>query len=230
VWALIVLGLGGLVVSAAAFAGAAGVALAIYALAWRSGLSGYRFVLIGIGFQFMATGALGYMLTRGEVRDAQSAMVWLVGSLSGSRWEDVAVVAACLAVLLPLTAVLASRLRVLQLGDDAATALGLRTEQARLGIILVAVTLAAVGTAAAGPLAFVAFVSAPIARRLIRTGSVALVPTALVGILVVSASDFAALHLLPGGAQVPVGVITGVIGAPYLLWLLAVSGRGGRLA
>jgi iron complex transport system permease protein len=119
---------------------------------------------------------------------------------------------------------------VLQLGDDAATALGLRTEQARLGIILVAVTLAAVGTAAAGPLAFVAFVSAPIARRLVGTGTLALVPTALVGVLVVTASDFAALHLLPGGAQVPVGVITGVVGAPYLLWLLAVGGRGLRTA
>ena len=88
--------------------------------------------------------------------------------------------------------------------------------------------LAAVATAAAGPVAFVAFVSAPIARRMLGTGSLALVPSALVGILLVTASDFAAQHLLPGNLQVPVGIITGVVGAPYLLWLLATTNRRGR--
>ena len=227
--ALLVLGLSGVVVSVSAFVGALLIAVAIYLLSWRGGVTGYRFVLIGIGVAFMANSAVGYMLTRTDVRDAQTAMVWLVGSVSGAGWDEIAVIAAALAVLVPLTAALASRLRALQLGDDAASGLGVSAERARLGLIVTAVALAAVGTAAAGPVAFVGFLSAPIARRLVGSGELALVPAALVGVVVVTASDFIALHLLPGDVQLPVGVVTGAIGAPYLLWLLASSGRAAAL-
>lgn len=225
VTALIVLGLSGAAVSAAAFAGAMAVAGLVYLLAWRDGVTGYRFVLIGIGVGFMANAALGYLLTRSDVRDAQAALVWMVGSLNSAGWDEIAVVALALSVLVPATAALAARLRALQLGDDAATGLGVRAQGARLALIVTGVALVAVGTAAAGPVAFVAFVSAPIARRLLRTGGLALAPSALVGVAVVVAADFAGQHLLPGDVQVPVGVITGAIGAPYLLWLLATSER-----
>lgn len=147
--------------------------------------------------------------------------------MSGVRWSEIAVLATALAALLPTTAVLAGRLRALQLGDDAAVALGLRIEHARLGILVCAVALTAVATAAVGPVAFVALMSAPIARRLVATGGLALVPTALVGIVIVVAADLVALHLLPGDIQVPVGVVTGAIGGPYLLWTLALKNRAG---
>ncbi len=225
VYALIVLGLGSAMVSLAAFLGGLAAALAIYLLAWRDGVTGYRFVLIGIGVAFMAMAAVEFLLTRSDVRDAQTAMVWLVGSLGSAQWSKIAVLAVVLAVLAPLAALLAPALRALQLGDDAASGLGEHAEGARLGLIATAVALAAAGTAAAGPVAFVAFVSAPIARRVVGTGALSLVPCALVGALVVTASDFVALHLLPGDVQLPVGVVTGAIGAPYLLWLLAVTGR-----
>jgi iron complex transport system permease protein len=226
VYALLVLGLGALWVSAAAVLGAVGVAAAIYLLAWRDGETGNRFVLIGIGAAFMANSALGYMLTRSDVREAQAALVWMVGSVGSSRWHEIALLAAAMAVLLPVAGLGAARLRALQLGDDLATGLGVPAEAARRALLAAAVGLAAVGTAAAGPIAFVAFVAAPIARRLTRTGGLALVPAALTGAVVVAASDLVALHLLPGDVQLPVGVVTGAIGAPYLLWLLATSGRG----
>jgi iron complex transport system permease protein len=229
VYALLVLGLSGLAVSAAAFLGAAVVAVLIYALAWRSGITGNRFVLVGIAFAFMANGALGYLLTRSDIREAQAAYVWMVGSIGSARWDEVRVVVACLALLVPAAVLAVTRLRALQLGDDTAVALGVRAEPVRLTVIVIAAALAAVGTAAAGPVAFVAFVSAPIARRLVGTGSLALLPSALVGAAVVVLSDFVGQHLLPGDVQVPVGVVTGAIGAPYLLWLLASSGREGRL-
>ena len=222
---LLVLGVTGLAVSLLAFAGAIGVAGVIYALAWRDGVTGNRFVLIGIAVAFMANAVLGYLLTRSDVRDAQTALVWMVGSLGSSGWDEIAIAAGALVVLVPAAALLAASLRALQLGDDVATGLGVSAERARLGLIVTAVALAAVGTAAAGPIAFVAFVAAPIARRVVGTGGLELVPAALVGIIVVTASDFIALHLLPGEVQVPVGVVTGAIGAPYLLWLLAVSDR-----
>ena len=223
--ALLVLGLGGIAVSAFAFVGALAVAAAIYALSWRSGITGNRFVLVGIGFAFMVQGLLGYLLTRADVRDAQAALVWLVGSLSGVRWGDILIFGIGLLVLVPAVAALSPRLRILQLGDPSATGLGLPVSRTRLLLLLVAVALAALGTAAVGPIAFVAFVSAPIARRLTGTGALALVPTALVGILVVLVADFVSQHALPGGVQVPAGIITGAIGAPYLLWLLATTNR-----
>lgn len=226
--ALLLFGLGGFAVSIAAFAGALVVAASIYLLSWRSGLTGYRFVLVGIAFAFLVQGLLGYLLTRADVRDAQGALVWLVGSLSGAAWPDIVLLGSCLLVLVFLVAVLAPRLRILQLGDDSATGLGVRVQPARLALLAVAVALTAAATAAVGPVAFVAFVSAPIARRFV--GGLALVPTALIGVLLVLASDFVAQHLLPGDVQVPVGIITGIVGAPYLLWLLATSSRRGDAA
>ena len=224
---LLILGVTGAAVSLLAFGGALAVAAAIYVLAWRDGVAGYRFVLIGVAVGFMASAVLNYLLTRSDVRDAQSALVWLVGSLGGAGWDQIAVTGVALAVLMPAAAALAGSLRALQLGDDAATGLGVRAERARLWLLVAAVGLAAAAGAAAGPVAFVALVSAPIARRIVGTGGLALVPAALTGALVVTLADLVAQHLLPGGVQPPVGVVTGVIGAPYLLWLLAVSDRGG---
>ena len=226
VLAILVLGLSGAPVALFAAAGALAVSAAIYLLAWRSGLHGYRFVLVGVAFAFLVEAVVSYLLTKADVRDAQVALVWLVGSLSGARWEDVALLGGGLVILVPLLAILAPRLRVLQLGDDTATGLGLRTTAVRTGALAVAVALAALGTAAVGPVAFVAFASAPIARRIVGHG-LALVPTALMGAALVVGADLVGQHLLPGGQQVPVGIITGAVGAPYLLWLLARAQRTG---
>ena len=228
VFAILVLGLSGFAVSGFAFAGAMVVASTIYFFSWRSGIAGYRFVLVGIAIAFMVQATLSYLLTRADVRDAQGALVWMVGSLSGTRWIEVGVVAIAVGVLLPLVWALEPQLRMLQLGDDTARGLGVRINLARVGLLALAVALAAAATAAVGPIAFVAFVSGPIARQLTRSGGAALVASGLVGIVLVTAADFVAQHLLPGGVQVPVGIITGAIGAPYLLWLLATSRTRGE--
>jgi iron complex transport system permease protein len=227
-FSILILGLSGAAVSLAAFIGAIVVAAGIYLLAWRGGVTGFRFVLIGVGVAFMVQAVLGYLITRGDVREVQQALVWMVGGLGGAAWADIALIAACLAVLLPLVGVFSAKLRILQLGDEAAGGLGLRPERTRLAILFLAVALVASATAFVGPLAFVAFVSAPIARRMLGTGGLALVPSALVGMVLVMAADFVAQHLLPGDVQVPAGIVTGLVGAPYLLWLLATTNRGGR--
>lgn len=228
VFGMLVLGLGSLATAVAAFAGAALAAGAIYLLAGRGGVVGYRFVLVGVGIAFMVQGLLSYLLTRADLREAQDALTWLVGSVSGARWADIAVVAMLLLLILPALGCLAGRLRILQLGDDTATSLGVSAERARLTLLVLAVALAAVATAAVGPLAFVAFVSAPIARRLVGNGGLSLVPAAVVGILITCLADFVAQHLLPGDLELPAGIVTGAIGAPYLLWLLATSNSSGR--
>ncbi|MFY0406220.1 FecCD family ABC transporter permease [Solicola sp. PLA-1-18] len=224
---IIVLGLGGAAVSLLSFVGALATAVAIYVLSWRNGVTGYRLVLVGIGIGAMLSSVVSYVITRAEITSAAEALVWLTGSLNASTWQAVGVLAACLAVLVPLTLLLGRYLRQLGLGDDAAQALGVPVERARLSLMVVGVALAAVATAAAGPVAFVAFVAGPIAKRLVGHVGLALVPAMVVGAVMMLASDLVAQHALPS-TQLPVGVVTGIVGAPYLIWLLVTTNRVGR--
>ena len=209
-----------------ALGGALLTALAIYLMSWKGGASPYRLVLIGVGMAALMTSITQYLLTRAEIFEAQRAVVWLTGSLNGRGWEHVRSIGFADLVLLPLLLSLVGPLRALQLGDDAAKGLGVRVERSRLLLVLVAVALAALATAAAGPVIFVAFVSAPIARRLARA-PLAVGTAALVGALLMLLSDLVARRLF-APTELPVGVVTGVVGAPYLLWLLARANRVGR--
>ncbi|MEV0282883.1 MULTISPECIES: iron chelate uptake ABC transporter family permease subunit [unclassified Kribbella] len=226
VFAIVTLGLTGVAVSAFAIVGAVLTAFIMYVLAWRQGVSSYRLILIGIGIGAIATSITSYLLTKARVEIAQQALIWLTGSLNGRDWSNVRSMGITLAVLTPLMMFLVHQLRILQLGDETAYGLGLRVELSRLGLIVIGVLLAAVATAAAGPIGFVAFVAPPIARRLTRSPGPAMIASALLGALVVSVSDLIAQHAF-GDTQLPVGVVTGVVGAPYLMFLLARSNRVG---
>ncbi|MFD4662327.1 MULTISPECIES: FecCD family ABC transporter permease [Streptomyces] len=216
----------GLTLSASALVGSLVSGAAIYLLAWRQGVAGQRLVLIGIGVGTGLTSVVWYVMARSDTTDAQEAYLWLTGSLNGRSWNQMWPLLIALAVLLPLTALAARALGPLQLGDDTAAGLGARVEPGRLALLGCAVALAGVATAAAGPVGFVAFVSAPIARRLVPRRGAALAHSALTGALLVLVADFAAQHLLPS-VQLPVGVVTSIIGAPYLLLLLARANRVG---
>jgi iron complex transport system permease protein len=205
-------------VPVAALLGGAVVAVVIGALSWRDGFTGQRFVLIGIAVAFLMSGGLSYLITRSDVRQAQQALAWTVGSVNDPSWPQTGLLAAALVVLAPLAVWLAVPLRVLALGADTAHGLGVRPVGTTVLATAVGVALASVATAVAGPVAFVAFVSAPIARRLTGAGGLQPVAAALTGAALVTAADFVAARL--GGLQAPVGLVTGVIGAPYLLWLL----------
>nr|WP_269778796.1 iron chelate uptake ABC transporter family permease subunit [Microlunatus antarcticus] len=225
VLAILLLGWSGMAVSGSALVGALLSAGLIYALAWRGGLSGYRFVLVGVGVSALMLAVVDYLVTRANIYEAQAALVWLTGSLNGSSNAQLHPLALACLVLVPLTLLTGRTLLVLQLGDDVAASVGLRVEAARLAAIALAVMLAAVATAAAGPVGFVAFVAGPVAKRLTRGSGPSLVPAALVGALVVVGSDVIGQHLLP--VELPVGVVTAAVGAPYLLFLLVRSNRAG---
>ncbi|MBO9589481.1 iron chelate uptake ABC transporter family permease subunit [Devosia sp.] len=228
VFCIIVLGWTGLAVSLGAFAGALLTAFAIYILAWRNGVTAYRVVLIGIGAAAMLSAVISYLFTRARLMEVQQAMAWLVGSLNAARPGDSVVFAITLVITLPLLVMLVRGLDGLELGDDTAHALGTRVEQTRLGLLVTGVALAAFATAAVGPVGFVAFVSGPIARRLTGGAGRGIPQAALVGALVMLVSDLLAQHALPN-MQLPTGVVTGGFGAVFLLWLLVVSGRSGRV-
>jgi iron complex transport system permease protein len=223
---IVVLHGSGPMLSVGAFVGALTAAAAIYLLAYKRGVSAYRLVLVGIGVAALLGSFTAYLLTTARIGEVQRASVWLTGSLNGRGWEYVEPLAWSLAVLVPLALALVPALRVLQLGDDTAKGLGLRVEAYRAALVLVGVGLAAVATAAAGPIAFVAFVCPPIARRLVDA-PLTVVPAALVGAVLVLGSDLIG-RTATGAIEMPVGIITGIIGAPYLLYLLARANRIGR--
>ncbi|MET0725870.1 MAG: iron chelate uptake ABC transporter family permease subunit [Leifsonia sp.] len=227
VFTLLVLGQTGGAVAIAAFAGALAIATVMWGLAWRGGLVGYRFVLIGVGLAALVQAALAYLLTRADVRGASQALVWMVGGIGDTDWTQLGIAGASLAVLLVLVAAVSRRMPVLQLDDDTARALGVDSTRSRAAVIVLGVALVAVGTALAGPVAFVALVAAPIARSLVKDGGAALLPAAIVGAGIVVVADIVGQHALPGGIHVPVGIVTGLIGAPYLLWLIASGNRKG---
>jgi iron complex transport system permease protein len=200
--------------------------LAIYLLSFKRGVTGYRLVLMGIGATAVLTSATSYLLTRAEIYEAQRAMVWLTGSLNARSWDHVRPMTWALAVLVPAAVVLARHVRALDLGDDAATGLGGRVGGVRSGLLLTGVALAAIAVACAGPIAFVALVSPQVARRLVRGSSAALLPSGAFGALLLVASDLLARRLF-APTEMPVGIVTAVLGAPYLLGLLARANRIG---
>jgi iron complex transport system permease protein len=222
-----VLGGSGLEVSAGALAGCIVTAALTYGLAFQRGVSGYRLVLVGIGVSAVMLALNNYLLTRARIEEATAATVWLVGSLNGRGWDHVRPLAGALAVLLPVALAMTRPLRMLEMGDDAARALGLGAERARLVLVAVAVGLVAAATTAAGPIAFVALAAPQIARRLARLPSPGIVTSALMGALLVLAGDVAGQRLL-GDTQLPVGIMTGLAGGAYLAWLLVAERTRGR--
>ena len=224
--AIVLFGAAGIAISFSALIGAMVVAAAIYLISRRGGVAGYRLILVGIGFAAVMHALVSFLITRTDLRTASEAVLWLNGSLNSSTWDRVTVLAAALAILLPAAVVLSRSLQSLELGDDAAAGLGVRVEVSRLGLMFTAVALAAVATAAAGPVASIAFLSGPIARRLLGNRP-SLAMAGLVGAVIVLGADFVAANLI-GGTSLPVGVVTGALGAPFLLWLLATANRRGR--
>ncbi|MFF7577097.1 FecCD family ABC transporter permease [Streptomyces sp. NPDC008061] len=217
---------GGLSTQALGLLGALIAALLVYALAWKRGTTGYRIVLVGIGIAWICTSATDYLMARGERFQAQAALGWLVGNLNGRGWDQVVPLAVAMAVLVPAALLLGRLMRTLQLGDDLARGLGTRVQPVRLGVLLAGVGLVAFATAAAGPVAFVALAAPQIAQRLAGTAWPPPVASGLTGALAVLASDLIARKLI-SDTELPVGIVTGVLGAPVLLWLLVRANRAG---
>ncbi|WP_440708583.1 FecCD family ABC transporter permease [Herbiconiux sp. YIM B11900] len=227
-FAIITLSLGAAQVSVFAIVVGLAVALLVYLLSYKSGVVGTRLILIGIGVAAMLDSVTAYVLSQAAQWDLQEAQRWLTGSLNGSSWGQVLPVLVALAVLAPLLLGQSKNLATSQLGDDTASALGVRVDRTRLVVIVTAVGLISFATAAAGPIAFVAFLSGPIAARVVGRGGSMLVPAALVGALLVLVADFVGQFAL--GTRYPVGVVTGVLGAPYLIYLIIrTNRRGGSL-
>ena len=226
VFAIIVLSLDGPAVSILAVVAGLGVALLVYALAARNGVAGTRLILVGIGVSAMLDSVVAYILASAPAWNLQEAMRWLTGSVNGAQLGQAPPLLLALLVFGGLLLFHRRDLEMLRLGDDAAAALGVRVARTRIAAIVAAVGMIASATAVTGPIAFVSFLSGPIAARLVGGSGSLLLPSALVGALLALGGDYVGQFLLP--SRYPVGVVTGALGAPYLLVLIVRINRTGR--
>jgi iron complex transport system permease protein len=189
-----------------------------------------RVVLIGVGVAAAANSLVAWLLVIGDVNDAGRAAAWLAGSLNARAWSDAVPVGLAVLLLLPVAMMFNRDLSALVLGDDVASSLGVRVARIRLALLIIATVLAAMATAGAGPIAFVALVAPQIAQRLTRMERPPLVTTALLGAMFVVLADLVARNglqwLQVGPHELPVGVVTAAAGAPYLLHLIGRQQKG----
>ncbi len=225
VFAIVVLQMNGPAVSVFAVLAGLGVAIAIYGLSFKNGVAGTRLILIGIGVAAMLESFIAYTLSRAPAWNLQEAMRWLAGSLNGAQIDQALPLLVSLVLFGGLLLARARDLDTLKLGDDTAAALGTNIAATRILVMIAGVGVIAVATAVAGPVSFVAFLSGSIAARLVRGNGSILFPAALVGAVLVMLADYAGQFLLPN--RYPVGVVTGALGAPYLIYLIIRVNRSG---
>jgi iron complex transport system permease protein len=207
--------------AAAAIVGGCVTAAVVYLLSVsRGSVRPFRLIIMGIGVGALLGSLNSALMISSDVDAAMLTAVWAAGSLYGLGHAQLWPMVALLVVMLPLVASIAPGMRQLELGDDAARGLGVRSNRVQAGAVILGGALTALVTAAAGPISFIALAAPQIARRLTRGSGLGLVPAALAGALLLLASDVLAQQL-----GFPVGIVTVSVGGAYLVWLLAAEYR-----
>lgn len=212
------------VVAGGALAGGMLTALVVYLLAYRRGVQGFRLIIVGIGVSAMLTSLNTWMLLRAQLEVAMAAAIWGAGSLNGMTLERLGYASLILAVLVPLALLMSRPMAQLELGDDAARALGVDAERSRLGLLVLGVALTAAATATAGPIGFISLAAPQLARRLTGSAGVSMLPSAAMGALLLAGADYIAQRAF-APTQLPVGIVTVSLGGVYFVWLLLREAR-----
>ncbi|MCR5032381.1 MAG: iron ABC transporter permease [Lachnospiraceae bacterium] len=218
VFCILILGVSGGTASAFAVVSGLIVTALIFVLSGKGGAFSARMILIGIGMQAVLNALISWMLLIGSEYDVATALRWLRGSLNDVQMSDVPITLTVTVLGSALLLICNRYLRLMQLGDAYAIPMGIPVGKVRLCIMLCALLLSATATSVTGPIASVAFLSGPIAVKCTGNGKSAMTVSGLMGMLLVYAGELVGKNLLP--AKYPVGVITGLLGAPYLLILL----------
>ena len=177
-------------------------------------------ILVGVGLSAIAPALSSLLITFGEIDSVTEALIWLAGSVYGRSWEQVWFLLPWSIVLVPLSFLLARHLNALNLGDDIARGLGSSVERQRGLLLLIAIALVGASVAAAGTIAFVGLIAPHLGRQLVGSAHEGLLPTAaLMGGAIVVLADLLG-RVLFAPIELPCGVVTAAVGAPYFLYLL----------
>ncbi|MCM3718603.1 FecCD family ABC transporter permease [Fictibacillus phosphorivorans] len=203
-----------------AFVGATIVAFLIYALAWKDGVTPIRLILIGIGLMALFQALTTLMMLMGPIYRASQATVWLTGTVYGTSWKEVKAMLPWFLGMLPILILLVRRLNIQGFGDDLTTVAGISVHRERFMLLMVCTALAGSAVAFAGAMGFVGLIGPHIARRITGSSFGGLFPAAaLIGGIMVVLADLAGRTLF-SPLEVPAGVFTAAIGAPYFIYLL----------
>lgn len=224
---IVILHTSGTVVSAASVVAGLATVILIYFLSRGKVFSIGRLILVGIGIQAMLDAVISYLLLISSQQDVPTALRWLSGSLNGSQMRELPPLVITVLICMPVVIVLGRHLGILELGEQAASSLGVSADRTRIALIVSSVIMIAIATAVTGPIAFVSFLAGPIAKRLVGAGFSNVLPAGLVGVNLVLAADLIGQFAFE--YRFPVGIITGLLGAPYLIFLLIRMNRKGEL-
>ncbi|MFF2481442.1 FecCD family ABC transporter permease [Paenibacillus sp. NPDC058071] len=227
VYCITVLHSNGAVVSIASVLAGLATVIVMYLLSRGKTFSIGRLILVGIAIQAMLDAVISYLLLISAQQDIPAALRWLGGSLNGSQMHELPPLIWSVIIFTPIVIVLGKHLNMLELGEQSASSLGVSTDKTRVTLIVSSVFMIALATATTGPIAFVSFLSGPIAKRLVGTGFSNIIPAGLVGANLVLAADLIGQFAFE--VRFPVGIITGLLGAPYLILLLVRMNRKGEL-
>lgn len=207
-------------ISLAALLGAVIVSIIVYALSWKKGITPIRLVLIGIGIAAAMKAIITMMLVLGETVLTTRAYFWLTGSLYGANWLDVYSLLPWLIVFIPLALLFSRIVNVKELGDDIAKGFGVKVQLYRFLLLFISVVLAGAAVAYAGGIGFIGLIAPHIARMLTRRlfAGLVLISSLIGGIILASADIVARTAFLP--LDIPAGVFTAGIGAPFFIYLL----------
>lgn len=204
-----------------AFIGGLITTVLVYALSRSGGRSEVvTLVLMGIAINAICSAGLAFMLFIADTQAREEIVFWQLGSLNGTRWQYVLVVAPFAAIGLAGAMLASRKLDVLALGDRAARHVGIPVERLRLSVIALVALLTAAAVAFAGIIAFVGLVIPHLIRMIAGPGHRVLIPaSALGGALLLLAADLFARTLITG-ADLPIGMLTSLVGGPFFFWLL----------
>ena len=205
--------------SAMALAGAAAATAIAFGLAGANGTRGYRFIVTGIGIGAIAGAVTQVMLSRVAIDAANAAYPWTVGSLNARSGQSVLVLGMGLAAGYLVLMSLSRALNTLQFTDAVAIALGTRLKATRIIGLGLSVMLTGLAVSVCGPVGLIALLAPELARALCRPGKVPLTAAALAGASFMLVADLLGRTLF-APLEIPVGIITAIVGSPYLLWIL----------
>src|SRR5690554_4725569 len=202
-----------------ALAGAAAATAIAFGLAGANGTRGYRFIVAGIGIRAIAGAVTQVMLSRVAIDAANAAYPWTVGSLNARSGNSVLVLAIGLAAGYAILMLISRALNTLQFSDAVAIALGTRLKATRILGLALSVLLTGLAVSVCGPVGLIALLAPELARTICRPGKVPLTASALAGATFMVAADLLGRTLF-SPLEIPVGIITAIVGSPYLLWIL----------
>ena len=218
VFCILVLNYSGAIVSIISTIFGIVISVLIYIISKGNVFSNNRLILIGIGVQTMLNALISYIMVNANEYDVPEALRWLSGSLNGIQMKSIPSLLIVTIIFTCIILILEKHLKIMELGEDLSITLGVNTNLVRIILIISSVFIIAFSTSVTGPIAFISFLSGPIAKKLVGTGSKNLFISGLIGAILVLLSDLIGQFAL--NTRYPVGVITGVLGAPYLLVLL----------